>query len=191
MGIYRLQKYDSVSTGMHWQIEKGGGFHFDQACRLEKKLTVSVFLGGPPALILAAIAPFPEGLDERLLTALIMGKPLDVISRNITGHRIPAAAEFVLEGTVSPGNIRREGPFGDHLGHYSNAADFPVFNVDRMLARKDAIYPATVVGRPPQEDYFIGEALQDMMLPMLKIIKPGIKDLPSDALQGLDSAATT
>ncbi len=176
MGIYRLQRYDDDTTGMHWQIEKGGGFHFDRACRLGQPLPVSVILGGPPALTLAAIAPLPEGVDERLLAALIIGRPLDVIQRP-SGHRVPAQAEFVLEGTVSPGDSRREGPFGDHLGHYSHCGDFPVFRVARMLARRDAIYPATVVGKPPQEDYYIGEALQEMTLPLLKTVRPGISDL--------------
>ncbi|HUT02262.1 MAG TPA: UbiD family decarboxylase, partial [Phycisphaerae bacterium] len=177
LGIYRLQRFDDASTGMHWQIEKGGGFHFAKACELGTPLPVSVFLGGPPALTLAAIAPLPEGLDERLLAALILGRPLDVIDRPATGHRVPAAAEFVLEGSVAAGDMRKEGPFGDHLGHYSYSADFPVFRVDRLLARKDAIYPATVVGKPPQEDYFIGEAIQEMTLPILKRLRPGISDL--------------
>lgn len=176
LGIYRLQRFDDGSTGMHWQIEKGGGFHFFRACELNQPLKVSVFLGGPPALTLAAIAPLPEGIDERLLAALIMSKPLDVIARP-SGHRIPATAEFVLEGSVTPGDVRREGPFGDHLGHYSHSAEFPVFRVNRLLARTDAIYPATVVGKPPQEDYFIGEALGEMMLPLLKMTRPGISDL--------------
>jgi len=177
LGIYRLQRFDPASTGMHWQIEKGGGFHFRKACQTGTPLPVSVFLGGPPALTLAAIAPLPEGLDERLLAALILGEPLKVIRRPTTGHCVPAAAEFVLEGAVAPGDRRKEGPFGDHLGHYSYSADFPVFRVDRLLARKDAIYPATVVGRPPQEDYYIGQALQEMTLPLLKFIKPGLCDL--------------
>ena len=177
LGIYRMQRYDSNSTGMHWQIEKGGGFHFDQACKLGQSLPISVFLGGPPALTIAAITPLPEGLDERLLAALIMGSPLDVILRKGSQHKIPASAEFVLEGSVSPGDLQHEGPFGDHLGHYSHSADFPVFRVKNMLARKDAIYPATVVGKPVQEDYFIGEALQELTLPLLKCIKPGIHNL--------------
>ncbi len=177
LGIYRLQRFDSSSTGMHWQIEKGGGFHFKKACERGEDLKISVFLGGPPALTLAAIAPMPEGVDERLLAALIMGRPLDVIRRSTTGHRIPASAEFVLEGRVVPGDKRLEGPFGDHLGHYSHSAEFPVFRVDRVLARSNAIFPATVVGKPPQEDYYIGEALQEMTLPLLKMIKPGISDL--------------
>ena len=117
LGIYRLQRYDATSTGMHWQIEKGGGFHFQIAAERGEALPISVILGGPPALTIAAITPLPEGIDERLLAALLMGHPLDVIKRAGTGHRIPAAAEFVLEGSVTPGDERQEGPFGDHLGH--------------------------------------------------------------------------
>jgi UbiD family decarboxylase len=177
LGIYRLQRYDNCSTGMHWQIEKGGGFHFHKASQMGIPLNVSVFLGGPPALIIAAIAPLPEGIDERLLAALIMNQPLNLISRNTTGHKVPATAEFVLEGSVQPGDMRKEGPFGDHFGHYSHSAEFPVFRVDRVLARKDAIYPATVVGKPAQEDFHIGVALQEMTLPLLKIIQPGICNL--------------
>ena len=177
LGIYRLQRFDAASTGMHWQIEKGGGFHFARACELGKKLNVSVFLGGPPALTIAAITPLPEGIDERMLAAMLLGKPLDVIPRSATGHRIPAQAEFVIEGSVSAGDMQTEGPFGDHLGHYSHSAGFPVFRVDRMLARKDAIYPATVVGKPPQEDYFIGEAITRFTLPLLKLVKPGVSDI--------------
>jgi UbiD family decarboxylase len=189
LGIYRMQRYDDASTGMHWQIEKGGGFHFRKACRMQKPLPISVFLGGPPALTLAAIAPLPEGIDERLLAALIMGRPLDVVRRATTGHCIPAAAEFVLEGQVVAGDERREGPFGDHLGHYSHSADFPVYRVERILSRKDAIYPATVVGKPPQEDFYIGNALQELCVPLLKLIKPGISDVWSYAETGFHPLA--
>ena len=177
LGIYRLQRFDANSTGMHWQIEKGGGFHYHQAEKTGCALPVSVFLGGPPALIIAAVAPLPEGIDERLLAAYLMRKPLSVIRRPLSGHLIPAACEFVLEGVVEPGELRREGPFGDHFGHYSEAADYPVFRVQRVLARRDAIYPATVVGKPVQEDFYIGEALQALTLPLLRQIKPAIKDL--------------
>ncbi len=177
LGIYRLQRFDSNSTGMHWQIEKGGAFHFRKACDLGLPLPVSVILGGPPALTLAAIAPLPEDVDERMLAAFILGRPLRVVRRSSTGHCVPAMAEFVLEGTVSAGDVRQEGPFGDHLGHYSHSAEFPVLRVNRLLARKDAIYPATVVGKPPQEDYFVGEALQELFLPLLKQLQPGLGDL--------------
>ncbi len=177
LGIYRLQRFDGASTGMHWQIEKGGGFHFKRACELGTPLPVSVFLGGPPALTLAAITALPEGVDERILAAWMLGRPLDMIHRSETGHDVPATAEFVLEGRVAPGDVRTEGPFGDHLGHYSHSADFPVFRVDRVLARKDAIFPATVVGKPPQEDYYIGEALQEMTLPLLRLTHPAVSNL--------------
>lgn len=177
LGIYRMQRFDAVSTGMHWQIEKGGGFHFHTASQAGRPLPVSVILGGPPALTIAAVAPLPEGMDERLFAAYLMGRPLDVIDRPDTGHRVPAAAEFVLEGRVALDDRRLEGPFGDHFGHYSAAAEYPVFRVQRILARRGAIYPATVVGKPIQEDYYIGEALQEITLPLLRLIKPAVADL--------------
>ncbi len=190
LGMYRLQRYDDSSTGMHWQIEKGGGFHFKQAAALGWPLPISVALGGPPALTLAAITPLPEGVDERLFAALILGKPLEVVHRKTTGHRISSQAEFLIEGCVTAGDVRREGPFGDHLGHYSHSADFPVFRVDRVLARKDAIYPATVVGKPPQEDFYIGNALAELCTPFLKMLKHGIVDLWSYAESGFHPLAT-
>ncbi len=189
LGIYRLQRFDSRSTGMHWQIEKGGGFHFHKAASMNRPLPVSVVLGGPPALIAAAVAPLPEGIDERLLAAYMMNRPLDVITSKTTGHRVPARAEFVLEGTVTPGDMQWEGPFGDHFGHYSHAAEYPVFRVNRMLARKDAIFPATVVGKPVQEDFYIGEALQEMTLPLLKMIRPAVTDLWAYPETGFHSLA--
>jgi UbiD family decarboxylase len=189
LGMYRLQRYDDASTGMHWQIEKGGGFHFQQAAALGQPLPISVALGGPPALTMAAITPLPEGVDERLFAALIMGKPLEVLNRKTTGHRISSQVEFLLEGSVCAGDVRREGPFGDHLGHYSHSADFPVFRVDRVLARKDAIYPATVVGKPPQEDYYIGNALQELCIPFLKMLKHAVVDLWSYAETGFHPLA--
>ncbi len=189
LGMYRLQRYDDASTGMHWQIEKGGGFHFKQAAALGRPLPISVALGGPPALTLAAITPLPEGVDERLFAALILGRPLEVLHRKTTGHRIASRVEFLIEGSVTAGDLRREGPFGDHLGHYSHSADFPVFRVDRVLSRKDAIYPATVVGKPPQEDFYIGNALQEMCVPFLRMMKHAITDLWSYAESGFHPLA--
>jgi len=176
LGIYRMQRYDDESTGMHWQIEKGGGFHFARAIKNNEKLPLSVTLGGPPVLTIAAIAPLPEGIDERLLASYLLGKPLNVIKRP-SGHKVSADAEFIIEGYVTPNDNKKEGPFGDHLGHYSHSADFPVFRVERVLARNNAIYPATVVGKPPQEDLYIGNALQKMFVPLLKIVHKGITDL--------------
>jgi UbiD family decarboxylase len=177
LGIYRLQRFDASSTGMHWQIEKGGHFHFHRAKELGQPLPVSVILGGPPALTIAAVAPLPEGFDERLLATYMMGMPLDVIFRKETGHLIPATSEFVLEGTVTDGDVQLEGPFGDHFGHYSHSSNFPVFRVKRILARKDAIYPATVVGKPVQEDFHIGAALQEMAGPFLRLTRPAVSDI--------------
>lgn len=194
LGIYRLQRYDGNSTGMHWQIEKGGGFHYQAAVARGEDLPASVILGGPPALFISAIAPLPEGIDERLLAALIMGKPLDVVRRKESGHRIPVQAEMVIEGVVSRTERRHEGPFGDHLGHYSHSADFPVFRAKRLLKRRDAIYPATVVGKPPQEDYYIGVALQDLTIPILRFMHPGILDLwayPESGFHPLAAAKVT
>ncbi len=177
LGIYRLQRFNHDTTGMHWQIEKGGGFHFSKAVAYGQKLPVSVILGGPPSLILAAVAPLPEGIDEKILAAYIMGKPLDVITSISSVHKVPAAAEFIIEGTVAPGDFREEGPFGDHFGHYSSVSDYPVFRINSMMARKDAIYPATVVGKPVQEDFYIGEALQEMIIPIVRTMRPAVIDL--------------
>lgn len=189
LGMYRMQRYDDSSTGMHWQIEKGGGFHFQQATALGQPLPISVALGGPPALTFAAITPLPEGVDERMFAALILGRPLEVLHRKTTGHRVSSQVEFLIEGSVTAGDDRHEGPFGDHLGHYSHSADFPVFRVDRVLARKDAIYPATVVGKPPQEDFYIGNALQEMCVPFLKMMKHAVVDLWSYAESGFHPLA--
>jgi UbiD family decarboxylase len=189
LGIYRMQRYDGGSTGMHWQIEKGGGFHFRKAAALGRPLPISVALGGPPALTFAAIAPLPEGIDERLLAALMLGRPLEVLHRSTTGHRVSAEAEFVIEGSVTAGDDRLEGPFGDHLGHYWHSADFPVFRADRVLARRDAIYPATVVGKPPQEDFYIGNALQEMCVPLLRMMRPAVVALWSYAETGFHPLA--
>lgn len=177
LGMYRLQRFDRATTGMHWQIERGGGFHFHKALVAGRPLPVSVILGGPPALTIAAVTPLPEGIDERLVAAFMNGRPLDMIWRPHSGHRIPADAEFVLEGEVRPHDTRLEGPFGDHFGHYSEAAHYPVFHVQRVLSRKDAIFPATVVGKPVQEDYYIGEALQEIAVPFLRLMKPAVADI--------------
>ena len=129
LGMYRMQIFDDSTTGMHWQIHKGGGFHYHEAELRNEALPVSVFLGGPPALIASAIAPLPEHLPELLMASLILGSKLPVVTDPHGGHRIPAEAEFVISGKVPPHLRRPEGPFGDHFGYYSLIHDFPVFNV--------------------------------------------------------------
>ena len=178
LGIYRMQVYDAQTTGLHWQIQKGGGFHYTEAERLGQSLPVTVFLGGPPALILAAIAPLPEDVPELVLASLLAGEKLKMTKNPLGGaHRLAAEAEFALVGKARPGKRRPEGPFGDHYGYYSLQHDYPVFEVDAVFHRRDAIYPATVVGKPRQEDFFIGDYLQQLLSPLFPLVMPGVRDL--------------
>lgn len=177
LGMYRIQIYDDSTTGIHWQIHKGGGFHYFEAEQQNQPLPVSVFVGGPPALIASAIAPVPEHLPELLLASLIMGGKLPMTDNPLGGHRIPAEAEFAISGIVPPHERRLEGPFGDHYGYYSLAHDFPVLHVKNMWHRKDAIYPATIVGKPRQEDYYLGEFLQRLLSPAFPIVMPSVRSL--------------
>ena len=189
LGIYRLQVYDSHSTGLHWQIQKGGGFHYQEAEAQGKPLAVTVFLGGPPALILAAIAPLPEDVPELILASLLAGEKLRVTGNPLGGHRLAAEAEFALVGFAPPHERRPEGPFGDHYGYYSLQHDYPVFHVESVFHRRDAIYPATVVGKPRQEDFFIGDYLQQLLSPLFPLVMPGVRDLWSYGETGFHSLA--
>lgn len=189
LGMYRMQVYDDRTTGMHWQIHKGGGFHHYEAEQRNRALPVTVFLGGPPALIASAIAPVPEHLPELMLTSLILGQKLPVADNPHGGHRLVAEAEFAFCGSVPPHVRRPEGPFGDHYGYYSLTHDFPVFNVDHVWHRKDAIYPATIVGKPRQEDYYLGEFLQRLLSPAFPMAMPGVKELWTYAETGFHSLA--
>jgi 3-polyprenyl-4-hydroxybenzoate decarboxylase len=163
---------------LHWQIQKGGGFHYTEAERLGQSLPVTVFLGGPPALILAAIAPLPEDVPELVLASLLAGERLKMTQNPLGGpHRLAAEAEFALTGSAPPHKRRPEGPFGDHYGYYSLQHDYPVFEVDTVFHRRDAIYPATVVGKPRQEDFFIGDYLQQLLSPLFPLVMPGVRDL--------------
>ncbi|REK60538.1 MAG: 4-hydroxybenzoate decarboxylase [Cohnella sp.] len=177
LGMYRMQIFDDSTTGMHIQIHRGGGFHYSEAEKRNEPLPVTVFLGGPPALIASAIAPAPENLPELLLASLIMGGKLPMVDDPLGGHRIPAEAEFAISGRMLPFERRPEGPFGDHYGYYSLQHDFPVFHVDHVWHRKDAIYPATVVGKPRQEDYYLGEFLQRLLSPAFPLVMPGVRSL--------------
>src|SRR6266851_129208 len=178
LGVYRMHVYDRQSTGLHWQIQKGGGFHYAEAERLGQPLPVTVFLGGPPALILAAIAPLPEDVPELVLASLLAGEKLRMTKNPLGGdHRLAAEAEFALVGHASPHERRPEGPFGDHYGYYSLQHEYPVFHVDAIFHRRDAIYPATVVGKPRQEDFFIGDYLQRLLSPLFPLVMPSVRDL--------------
>jgi UbiD family decarboxylase len=188
LGIYRLHVHDARSTGMHWQIGKGGGFHHALAEARGEELPVTVFLGGPPALMLAAIAPLPENVPELLLASLIEGHRL-ARCPGPGPHPLVASAEMALVGRVPPRLRRPEGPFGDHYGYYSLRHDYPVFQVDSLCRRRDAIYPATVVGKPRQEDFFIGDLLQELLAPLFPLVMPGVVDLWSYGETGYHSLA--
>lgn len=189
LGMYRLQRHDATTTGMHWQIAKGGGFHYTVAEQLDEALPASVFLGGPPALILAAITPLPENVGELMVASLLAGERIPMIRDSRSPHPMPAEAEFVLQGFVPARERRPEGPFGDHYGYYSLRHDYPVFRVERIFRRRDAIYPATVVGKPRQEDFFIGDYLQELLSPLFPLVMPGVRDLWSYGETGFHSLA--
>jgi 4-hydroxy-3-polyprenylbenzoate decarboxylase len=177
MGMYRLHKYDAQTTGIHWQIMKGGGYHYAKAEQLGRHLEVAVILGGDPTLTIASIAPLPEGVDELAFAGLLRGKPHAVCPAKTIGLAVPAEAEFVLEGVVPQKERRMEGPFGDHFGHYSLAAEFPVFHIKTVTHRRNPIYPASVVGKPPQEDMYIGNAINLMFRDIVKLLVPEVLDM--------------
>ena len=189
LGIYRMQRHDDATMGMHWQIGKGGGFHYHEAEARGAALPVNVFLGGPPALVLSAVAPLPEGVGELLLASLLLGERLPLAGNPAGPLPLVAEAEFALVGHVPPGERRPEGPFGDHYGYYSLQHDYPVFHCDAVYHRKGAIYPATVVGKPRQEDYYIGEYLQRLLRPLFPLVMPGVVDLWSYGETGFHSLA--
>jgi UbiD family decarboxylase len=188
LGVYRLHVHDERTTGMHWQIGKGGGFHHAVAEARGESLPVTVFLGGPPALVLAAIAPLPENVPELMLASLIAGRRLERCP-GPGPHPLVASAELALVGHVAPGERQPEGPFGDHYGYYSLRHDYPVFHVEKLCRRRDAIYPATVVGKPRQEDFFIGDLLQELLAPLFPLVMPGVVSLWSYGETGFHSLA--
>jgi UbiD family decarboxylase len=189
LGIYRMQRYDATTTGMHWQIGKGGGFHYHEAEQRNESLPVTVFLGGPPALIISAIAPLPEDVPELMLASLLANEKIRTVENPLGGHRLLADCEFALVGHVPPHDRKPEGPFGDHYGYYSLTHDYPVFHADAVFHRKDAIYPATVVGKPRQEDFFIGDYLQELLSPLFPVVMPAVRDLWSYGETGFHSLA--
>jgi 4-hydroxy-3-polyprenylbenzoate decarboxylase len=177
VGIYRMHVFDRRTTGMHWQIQKGGGFHYDESEKLNRPLPLVTVLGADPALMLAGMFPLPEGLEEIAFAGILRGRRTRLARALSCDLEIPADAEIILEGEVLPFERRVEGPFGDHFGHYSGAARFPVYRVGTITHRDDAVYPAAVVGKPPQEDRFMGDTTQMVMGPLIKLIRPEITAL--------------
>jgi UbiD family decarboxylase len=189
LGMYRIQIHGPRTTGVHWQIGKGGGFHYHAAEAKGEALPLTIFLGGPPALMLGAIAPLPEGVPELLVASLLLGKKLEMTKVAGHPHRLVARAEFAITGKVPPKVRRPEGPFGDHYGYYSLAHDYPVLEVDRLFRRRDAIFPATVVGKPRQEDFYIGDTLQELLSPLFPLVMPSVVSLWSYGDTGFHSLA--
>jgi 4-hydroxy-3-polyprenylbenzoate decarboxylase len=177
VGLYRMHVYSKAETGMHWQIQKGGGFHHHEAEKRGEPLEVAVAIGADPVLLMAAMWPLPEGLDEAAFSGFIRGRPARMARASSLGIDVPADADFVLEGVVPPGVRRIEGPFGDHYGHYSHAADFPVFRIRKVTRRRDPIYLAAVVGKPPQEDMYLGNAVQEMFTPFIRLTRPEVREV--------------
>ena len=177
LGMYRIQRHNDTTTGIHWQIHKGGGYHYFEAEKKDRPLPLTLYIGGPPALMLSAIAPLPEDIPELMLSSLLIGSKLPMSEDPLGGHRLVAQAEFAVKGIVPPHIRKPEGPFGDHYGYNSLEHDYPIFEVSHLYHRNDAIYPATVVGRPRQEDFFIGDYLQDLLSPLFPLVMKGVKAL--------------
>lgn len=190
LGMYRIQRYNQTQTGVHWQIHKGGGFHYHEAEQINQPLPINVFIGGPPAMILAAIAPLPEDVPELMLASLLNDGKITTAKNPLeNGLRLLGEAEFVISGKVPPKIRKPEGPFGDHYGYYSLTHDYPVIEAEAVFHRKDAIYPATVVGKPRQEDFYIGDYLQELLSPLFPLVMPAVLDLWSYGETGFHSLA--
>jgi 4-hydroxy-3-polyprenylbenzoate decarboxylase len=178
VGMYRIQIYDERTTGMHWQLQKVGARHGRRYYETGTRMPVSIFIGGDPMFPFAATAPLPDGLDEFLLAGYLRKKSVELVKCETNDLEVPANADFVIEGYVDPIEpLREEGPFGDHTGYYTLPEPYPVFHITAITHRKDAVYPATIVGIPPMEDFYIGGASVKLFLPIFKMNFPEIVDI--------------
>ena len=177
VGMYRMQVFDDCTTAMHWQVHKVGARHGKVYYERGERMPVAVTLGGDPALTFAATAPLPDGLDEILFAGFLRKKSVELVKCKTIDVEVPADADFVLEGFVQPGEMRPEGPFGDHTGFYTAVEDYPVFHLTAITHRKDAVYPTTIVGPPPMEDFYMGDATVRIFLPVFKMNFPEIVDM--------------
>ena len=178
VGIYRMQAYDSQTTGMHWHAHKGGAKHFLVSREKGiKRMDVAVAIGADPATIYAASAPLPENIDEFIFAGFLRKRPVELVKCKTIDLEVPANSEYILEGYLDTSELRKEGPFGDHTGYYSLSDNYPVFHVTHQTRRSDPIYPATVVGKPPMEDCYMGKATERIFLPILKMQLPEIVDI--------------
>jgi 4-hydroxy-3-polyprenylbenzoate decarboxylase len=178
LGMYRVQIYDGQTTGMHWQLQKVAARHGRRYYETGQRMPVAIFLGGDPVFTFCATAPLPDGLDELLLAGYLRKKSVELVKCETNDLEVPADADFVIEGYVDPREpLRMEGPFGDHTGYYSLPELYPALHVTAITHRKDAVYPATIVGIPPMEDFYIGSASVKLFLPVFKMNFPEIADI--------------
>jgi 4-hydroxy-3-polyprenylbenzoate decarboxylase len=177
LGMYRMQIYDERTAGMHWQVHKVGARHGQRYYQRNERMPVAVCLGGDPAYTFAATAPLPDGLDEILFAGFLRKKSVELVPCKTIDLEVPADVDFVLEGYVQPGEMRPEGPFGDHTGFYTAVEDYPVFHLTAITHRHDAIYPTTIVGIPPMEDFYLGDASVRIFLPVFKMNFPELVDM--------------
>jgi len=178
VGMYRIQIFDGQTTGMHWQLHKVAARHGRRYYESGQRMPVSIFLGGDPVFAFCATAPLPDGLDEFLLAGYLRKKSVELVKCVSNDLEVPADADFVIEGYVDPKEpLRTEGPFGDHTGYYSLPDLYPAFHVTAITHRREAIYPATIVGMPPMEDFYMGTASVRLFLPVLKMNFPELVDL--------------
>ncbi|MCC6862616.1 MAG: menaquinone biosynthesis decarboxylase [Bryobacterales bacterium] len=182
-GMYRMQVYDERTTGMHWQTHKQGAEHYRRMAQLGKhtRMDVAVAIGADPAVMYSAILPLPPDLDEMMIAGFLRGKPVEMVKCRTCDLEVPAAAEIVLEGYVELGELRTEGPFGDHTGFYSLEDEYPVFHVVCVTQRKRPVYTATIVGPPPMEDFYMGQAIERIFLPLMRLQLPEIRDISMPA----------
>ena len=202
LGVYRLQKFDNVTTGMHWHKHHDGARHFEEKRRETKddvqpeeppnygtffdkedyekpgtRMPVAVALGCEPTVTYSATAPLPPDIDELIFAGFLRQNPVKLVKCKTIDLEVPANAEIILEGYVDQKDLRKEGPFGDHTGFYSLAGIFPTFHITAITHRKNPIYQTTIVGKPPQEDCYLGKATERAFLPMVQMLVPEIVDM--------------
>jgi 4-hydroxy-3-polyprenylbenzoate decarboxylase len=185
-GMYRMQIFDERTTGMHWQTHKQGAEHYRRLVAEGKqtRMDVAVAIGSDPATMYSAILPLPPDLDEMMIAGFLRGSPVEMVKCKTIDLEVPANAEIVLEGYVELGELRTEGPFGDHTGYYSLADQYPVFHVTCVTERKEPIYATTIVGPPPMEDFYMGRAIERIFLPLIRMQLPEVRDmcLPAEGI---------
>ena len=177
LGMYRMHKYNNTQTGMHWQYNKDGARHYAKYKERNQRMEIAVALGGIPAVTYGATAPLPPDINELMFAGFLEGKAIEIVKAKTVDLYVPAESDFIIEGYIDPGDEKIEGPFGDHTGFYSPADMYPIFNVTCITSRKDAIYPSTIVGKPPMEDCYMAKATERIFLPMLQLVVPEILDM--------------